>query len=85
MVYALLTVLLTIAQLVNSSFNPIRSEHFSYATLSGAMVLKKGSKIETLDQLIGSLSVSSTIRTQISTGLHGSFTAHMLGVALVAL
>jgi hypothetical protein len=39
MVFALLTVLLTIAQLVNSFFNPIRSEHFPYTTLSGAMVL----------------------------------------------
>lgn len=48
-------------------------------------LLEKGSKVGLLDQLVGSLSVSSALVTQISMGLTRGLASHITGITLIVL
>lgn len=48
-------------------------------------LLEKGSKISILDQLVGSLSVSSTVVTQFYAGIRRSFASYFIGFNLIIL
>lgn len=48
-------------------------------------LLERGSKIGLLDQFVGSLSVSSALMTQISTGIQRTLGAHFIGLMLILL
>lgn len=71
---------------LSTIFSILFAASFSRVLRSLALwLLERGGTIGLLDQLVGSLSVSSALKTQISTGLHRTFASHMLGVALIIL